>query len=85
MRFPVPASQNVRTISRHLLAAAADGLRCARCAQVAPPRGATLAAVGRRASDPLPGSAVSMGLKRHAGGQDPFTPYTPADTRPLGA
>ena len=43
--FPVPASQNVRTISRRYR----DGwaLRC-RCAHVVPPRGAALAAVGRR-------------------------------------
>ena len=65
VRFPVPASQNVRTISRRF---AADGLRC-RCAQVAPPRGAALAAARRRAAEPLPGSAVSLGLKRHVGGQ----------------
>ena len=65
MRFPVPASQNVRTISRRF---AADGLRC-RCAQVAPPCGAALAAVRCRAADPLLGSAVSLGLKRHVGGQ----------------
>ena len=66
VRFPVPASQKVRTISRRYR----DGwaLRC-RCAHVVPPRGAALAAVGRRAADPLPGSAVSLGLKRNAGGQ----------------